>query len=52
VNRLAGVRGEIPLDEAEGVAEMMVATGRAIPAGKWVDVLVDHVERSSMEGLF
>jgi hypothetical protein len=50
--RMAGVRGEIPLEEAEAVASMMVQTGRAVPAWKWVDVLIDKAERMRMEEVY
>lgn len=35
-----GVAGPLPLSVAVDVAEILVATGRAIPASKWVDEMI------------
>jgi hypothetical protein len=49
---MAGVAGPIAREDAEDVAAMMVATGRAVPASKWVDSLVEQAKRARFEGLF
>jgi hypothetical protein len=50
--RLAGVTGPIARDDAEDLAGMMVALRRAVPASKWVEVLVDEAREAALESLF
>lgn len=46
----------ISREDAGTVAEMLVKTGRAVPADQWVEVLVaraaDRAEALALEGLF
>lgn len=41
----------LPIDDALGVAEVLVATGRALPAAKWVDSFRFAADRASFEGI-
>jgi len=36
-------------EDAEEVASMLAQTGRAIPAGKWVDEFADHAIQAESE---
>lgn len=48
-----GVRcRRMPLGTALDVAQVLVATGRAIPPSAWVDELIALHEREKLEALF
>ena len=39
-------------DDAIGIAEMLLAMGRAIPPSRWIDTLASRIEAEALEGLF
>ncbi len=49
---MAGVGGEIEREEAEAIAGMMVATGRAPHPATWVDWMQARCSSAAVEGLF
>jgi hypothetical protein len=49
---MAGITEEILREDAEDLCALLVASGRLVPAYRWVDVLIDQAEASRMEGLF
>lgn len=49
---MAGVRGEIALEDAVDLAGLMVAAGRVPPPSDWVDGLVAARRDDMVEGFF
>jgi hypothetical protein len=43
---------DLPLEDAVGVASMLVQMGRAIPADKWIESLVESGEEAEIDALF
>jgi hypothetical protein len=49
--RANGVRDDLPWDECLNVLEILVATGRTIPANKWVDWMIANEQRAALDHL-
>lgn len=47
-----GITRDLPREDAIGIAEMLLALGRATPPARWVGELVDRAETEAMESLF
>jgi hypothetical protein len=43
---------DLPLEDAVGVASMLVQLGRAIPADKWIDSMIAAEEEDAIDALF
>lgn len=44
---MAGVHGEITLEDAIDLAKFQVTTGRIPPAGQWVEELAERLKNES-----
>jgi hypothetical protein len=47
-----GILSPMPLDDAIGVAKMLVRLGRAIPFAAWVDQTPSAPQKPPLSGLF
>ena len=50
--RMAGVTGEVELDDALGIASFLLAMGRVPPPSLWVEGLVQARQEETMEAFF
>lgn len=47
-----GIREPLPLEDAIGLAEFAVMTGRVPHPAQWVDRFIAEAEDAALEGLF
>lgn len=47
-----GINGPISREDAGTVAEFLVATGRAVPPGRWIEHFVAAAADARLEGIF
>jgi hypothetical protein len=43
---------EVELEEAMGIASMLVAAGKVPAPGQWVDGMIEQAKSDAMEGFF
>lgn len=49
---MAGETEEVDLDDALGIASLMIAAGRVPAPSEWVDALIEEEQSHVMEGFF
>ena len=47
-----GITQDLPWEDAIGVAQMLVALGRAVAPSRWIESLSDRSEQAAREALF
>ena len=47
-----GINHDLDRDDAEAVAEFLLATGRAVHPARWVEYQVERVRQAAMEGIY
>lgn len=47
----AGLSADLPLEDAIGVAGILVQTGRTVPANRWVENWIEAEQQSALDNL-
>jgi hypothetical protein len=47
-----GITQDLPWEDAIGVAQMLVALGRAVPPSRWIESVAARTDDAAREALF